>query len=337
MPKVTVLMPVYNVGPYVEESIKSVLNQTYTDFSILVIDDCSTDDTAARVLSIKDPRIRYEKNPHNLGLADNLNRGLSLIDTEYVARFDGDDLAEPDWLQTCMDVLESHPEIGICSSGFEWFGTRNGTVFYPEYHEDSMCQMLFGCTVIIPVFRKAVFDKNDIHYRTSAFPAEDYRVWADCYRVTRVYNNQKVLFHYRMHASQISTEKRQAQIVKKKEVQRVMLEWLNPNMAEDDIRFFIDTFIPGKMQTIDELPEWKAFVEKMIAYNTLGHFDGDALRCRLIKQVDSAAAAAVFDACFAKRFTLSGWVRWRKSGYASMYSRKKNMKLLIKSILMRKR
>ena len=152
MPKVTVLMPVYNVGAYVDKAIRSILRQTYQDFVLLIMDDGSTDDTAARVMRFKDARIRYERNERNLGLADNLNRGLSLIDTEYVARFDGDDIAEPDWLEANMQVLESHPEIGICSSGFQWFGTRKGTILYPEHHKDSMCQMLFGCTVIVPVY-----------------------------------------------------------------------------------------------------------------------------------------------------------------------------------------
>jgi hypothetical protein len=140
-----------------------------------------------------------------------------------------------------------------------------------------------------------------------------------------------------MHATQISSEKRQAQIEKTKEVQRVMLEWLNPNMAEEDIRFFIDKFIPCDMKSKDELPEWRSFVEKMVSYNTAGHFDEKALRRRLNRQVYAAAANAVYNKCFPERYTISGWLRWRKSGYASMYSRKKNVKLFIKSILMRKR
>lgn len=337
MPKVTVLIPVYNVGAYIDAAIRSILRQTYADFVLLIMDDCSTDDTAECVVRIKDPRIRYEKNSHNLGLAENLNRGLSLIDTEYVARFDGDDIAEPCWLESNMKVLEAHPEVGICSSGFEWFGTRKGKVFYPERHADSMCQMLFGCTVITPVFRKSVLDKNHIQYRTSAFPAEDYRLWAECYRVTKVYNIPKVLFHYRMHDAQISTSKRQAQIEKTKEVQRYMLKWLNPAMQEEDIRFFADTFAPCQIHSLDELPMWNRFVEQIIAYNSLGHFEQEALRRRLQQQVDRAAANFVYDACFSSQYTLRGWVCWRKSPYAVGYSYKQKIKVFIKCLLCYKR
>lgn len=337
MEKVTVLMPVYNVGPYVTEAIRSVLAQSYTNFVLLVMDDCSTDDTAEKVKAIEDERIRYVKNPVNLGLAENLNKGLSLIETEYVARFDGDDIAEPEWLEENMKMMESHPEIGICSSGYEWVGTRHGEVFYPERNEDSMCQMLFGCTVIVPVFRKSVFEANHIRYQTSAFPAEDYRVWADCYRVTTVYNIQKVLFHYRMHPSQISTSKRQKQIEKTQEVQRVMLEWLNPDMAEEDIRFFLDVFAPARMSSLQDIPIWQTFAEKMMAYNSFNHYDAEALRRRLQSQINIAASNAALDECFGERYTFSGWLRWRASGYAMPFFSKQNGKMLLKSLLKQKR
>ena len=337
MPKVTILMPVYNVEAYVDAAIQSILRQTYADFILLIMDDCSMDGTAAKVLQIKDPRIRYEKNHKNLGLAENLNRGLSLIDTDYVARFDGDDIAEPNWLEANMSVLENHPEIGICSSGFEWFGIRKGKVLYPEKHEDSICQMLFGCTVIAPVFRKSVLDDNHIRYRESAFPAEDYRLWAECYRVTQVYNIQKVLFHYRMHDAQISTSKRESQIEKTNEVQRFMLEWLNPDMTEEDVRFFVDAFAPCKMRSLDEIPEWNRFVKKIMGYNSLEHFDNEALKRRLQSQVEEAAANLVFETCFPQRFSLRGWWKWCNSRYASCRSYKQNFKLFVKSVLMIKR
>ena len=79
MPKVTVLMPTYNVAPYVKEAVESVLRQTYHDFELLVIDDCSTDGTLDVVRSIKDERIRVVRNDSNLGLADNLGKVLILI------------------------------------------------------------------------------------------------------------------------------------------------------------------------------------------------------------------------------------------------------------------
>lgn len=337
MAQVTILMPVYNVAPYVAEAIRSILAQTYRDFELLVMDDCSTDDTAAQVMAIKDERIRLIRTTANLGLAENLNKGLSMIDTEYVARFDGDDIAEPDWLEANMRILETHPEIGICSSGFEWFGTKHGALHYPERHEDSICQMLFGCTVIVPVFRKSVFDSHNIRYQTSAFPAEDYQVWAECYRVTKVYNIPQVLFHYRMHPSQISTSRRAKQIEKTQEVQRYMLEWLNPAIPAEEIRFFLDVFAPGRMSSLSDLPAWRTFAGRLAAYNTSLHFDPEALRRRLDAQIYTAASAVALDECFGQRYSLPGWARWRKSGYASPLCSKQSTKTFIKSLLLLKR
>ena len=97
-------MPTYNVAPFIKEAIESVLRQTYRNFELLVIDDCSTDETIEVVRGIKDSRIRVVQNERNLGLADNLNRGLALINSEYVARMDGDDIADPHWLGREMDV-----------------------------------------------------------------------------------------------------------------------------------------------------------------------------------------------------------------------------------------
>ena len=228
MPRLTVLMPTYNVASWVEEAIHSVLNQTYKDFELLVVDDGSTDDTLDHVRSIQDSRIRIAAFPDNVGLAENLNRGLDLINTELVARMDGDDIAEPDWLETGIKILDTHPEIGICSFGFQFFGTKTSLVRFPKLNEDSKAQMLFGCTVIVPVFRKAVFTDNHLRYSTEAFPAEDYSLWSYAYRVAQVYNVQRTLFHYRTHPTQIPTARREAQIAKSNEVRLRMLEWFRP-------------------------------------------------------------------------------------------------------------
>lgn len=331
--RVTILMPVYNVGKYVKESIDSILAQTFSAFRLLIIDDCSTDDTAAVVLSYTDSRIRYVRNEQNLGLAKNLNKGLGLIDTEFVARFDGDDIAVPTWLEENMQVMDSHPEIGICSSGFEFFGTRSGKVLYPEKHEDSICQMLFGCTVIIPVIRMSVFNDNNLSYDPDSFPAEDYHMWARCYRLTRVYNIQEVLFHYRFHASQISSSKRAAQIVKTNEVRALMLEWLSPEMKEIDKRFFLDEFCLGEASTAADLEKMRSFVEVLMKYNTQHHFDDSSLRKRLQKQVHSTAYKFTQKTFFLNGYDMKSYLVLVRSGVPRYLSVGRKLRLLCYSFL----
>ena len=286
MPRVTVLMPTYNVASYVEEAIESVLKQTFRDFELLVIDDCSTDETVSVVQGIDDPRIRIVQNEKNVGLAENLNRGLSHITTEYAARMDGDDIAEPFWLEREVAVLDSHPEIGICSGGFERFGTMKSLVRFPERHEDCMANMLFECSVIVPTFRMSLYRDHGLHYSTEAFPAEDYRFWAECMRVTRIHNIQETLFHYRMHPTQICTARREEQQRKVAQVQHYMLDWLSTNFTEEEKKYYTGPFMSPQIASRQDYNERKAFCQKMIEKNrSVGYFDEDALRWRLDKHL----------------------------------------------------
>lgn len=337
MPRVTVLMPTYNVAPWVEEAIRSVLNQTCKDFELLVIDDASTDDTVSRVRAFNDPRIRVAAFPNNVGLADNLNRGLDITDTELVARMDGDDIAEPDWLETGIKVLDDHPEVGVCSFGFQFFGTKTSLVRFPENHEDSKVQMLFGCTVIVPVLRRSVFVDNDLRYSTEAFPAEDYMMWSNVYRVTQVYNVQRTLFHYRTHETQISTSKRQAQIEKSNEVRLKMLNWLYAGFNDEEKNYFLNVFVPCVVSGKASVNALKQFAGLLINRNTQGHYDSEALS----KKFNSHIAYGVLDYVerqfFSEKYDISSYVRLLFSGMYGTIPAKNRRKLLAKSLLMRKK
>lgn len=337
MPRLTVLMPTYNVAPWVEESIRSVLNQTYRDFELLVVDDGSTDDTLDRIRSIQDSRIRIAAFPDNVGLAENLNRGLDIIDTELVARMDGDDIAEPDWLETGVKILDSHPEVGICSFGFQFFGTKNTLVRFPEQHEDSKAQMLFGCTVIVPVFRKSVFSNNNLRYRTDTFPAEDYSLWAEAYRVTQVYNVQRTLFHYRTHPSQISTALREAQIVKSNEVRMKMLEWMSPDFNDEEKRYFLNIFVPCKIEQKHDIAALQRFANLLVSRNTQGHYSNDALRNKFDSHIAYGVLEFAERTYFAQRYTPMALVRLVLSGLYPILPKKNRHKILAKCLLMKKK
>lgn len=333
MPRLTVLMPTYNVAPWVEEAIRSVLNQTYRDFELLVVDDASTDDTLDRVRAIDDPCIRIASFPNNVGLAENLNRGLDLIDTELVARMDGDDIAEPDWLETGIKILDTHPEVGICSFGFQFFGAKTSLVRFPEYYEDSKAQMLFGCTVIVPVFRKTVFTDNNLRYDTEAFPAEDYMMWANAYRVTQIYNVQRTLFHYRTHPTQISTSRREAQIAKSNEVRLKMLEWLSHNFREDEKRYFLNNFVPCKIEQKQDINGLQQFADILISRNIQGHYSSDALRHKFNSHIAYGVLEFAERTYFARRYTPISLVRLVSDGLYFMLPKKNRRKILIKCLV----
>ena len=330
-------MPTYNVAPWVEEAIQSVLNQTYRDFELLVVDDASTDDTLDRVRSIDDPRIRIASFPNNVGLSENLNRGLDIIDTELVARMDGDDIAEPDWLETGVHVLDTHPEVGVCSFGFKFFGAKTSLVRFPEHHEDSKAQMLFGCTVIVPVFRRAVMADNHLRYSTEAFPAEDYMMWSNVYPLTQIYNVQRTLFHYRTHPTQISTSRREAQIVKSNEVRLKMLLWLNPNFTDEEKRYFLDVFVPCKIESKGEVPKLKSFAQLIIDRNTYGNYSTEALRQKFKFHIGYGVLEYAERTYFPHGYTPLALFRLLFSGLYTTLPAKNRRKILVKCLLFKEK
>src|SRR4030067_2908226 len=115
-PIISVIMPVHNGETFLREAIDSVLNQTFTDYEFIIIDDASKDTTADIIKSYTDPRINYIKNDNNFGVTRSLNIGLKLARGKYIARMDHDDVSLPERLETQAAFLNQHPEIVACNS-----------------------------------------------------------------------------------------------------------------------------------------------------------------------------------------------------------------------------
>ncbi len=115
-PTITVLMTVYNGGNYLFASIQSILNQTFRDFELLIVDDASTDDSLKIIQSYGDPRIVIHSNAVNLGQTKSLNVGLKLARGKYIARMDADDLAFPQWLEELTAFLERNSNVAVVSA-----------------------------------------------------------------------------------------------------------------------------------------------------------------------------------------------------------------------------
>ena len=337
MPKVTVLMPTYNVAPWVKEAIRSVLMQTYTDFELLVIDDSSTDDTVAVVRGIDDPRIRLVQNDRNLGLADNLNRGLAMVGTEFVARMDGDDIALPHWLASEVAVLDAHPDVGVCGGGGQRFGTSQSTIRFPEGHDDIAANMLFECSIIVPTMRMSVVREHGLRYRSDAFPAEDYRFWADSLSVTRLHNVADTLFRYRMHETQICSSRRDEQEIKVTAVRRHMLRWLDDSLDDSDADYYCRRFVQRTLTDSRDLREREAFARRLLAANSRSRrIAKAALRARLGKHLQLALYQTAIDNHFANGYSPARYADYLCSGMALKAGWRYETKFLAKSLLGRK-
>ena len=110
---ITVLMTVYNGGRFIEKAIKSVLNQTYTNFKFLIIDNKSIDNTKIIIKSFQDNRIKLIELENNIGQTAALNKGLGLINTKYVARIDADDICLPERIEKQINYLDKNVNVDV--------------------------------------------------------------------------------------------------------------------------------------------------------------------------------------------------------------------------------
>nr|WP_232470359.1 glycosyltransferase [Methylococcus sp. BF19-07] len=213
-PRITVLLPVYNGEIYLREALESILIQTYADFSLLAIDDGSTDSSLEILRSIKDPRISVKVNPTNKGLIRTLNEGLDLIQSEYIARMDADDIATPYRLEEQLAFMDAHPDVGLCGGYYERFtDTESIVVRPPTTHEDISYALIFDNVMAhnTVMFRRSVLEHYRLRYDPAFAHAEDYELWVRFARYSRLANLPRVLVRYRFHPANTSSRFRQEQ------------------------------------------------------------------------------------------------------------------------------
>lgn len=120
-PKVSVIMPAYNAANYIGAAIESILNQTFKDFELIIINDCSTDNTKSIIkkYGLKDSRIKLINNNENLKIARTLNKGLASSKGKYIVRMDADDWSYPERIERQIKLMDSNPDIVISSGNME--------------------------------------------------------------------------------------------------------------------------------------------------------------------------------------------------------------------------
>jgi cellulose synthase/poly-beta-1,6-N-acetylglucosamine synthase-like glycosyltransferase len=209
IPLVSVLMPVYNGREFLIESLDSILNQSFTDFEIIAIDDGSTDNSGELLDAINDPRLKvfHQK---NIGLAATLNRGLSLAKGELIARQDQDDLSHPTRLAMQVEYMESHPDFILLGTAAEiWVGGKRSdrNHDHPTNHEILAFDLLFNN----PFVHSSVMMRRDAVLRIGAYstdssrqPPEDYELWSRMAREGKVANLKERLLVYREVPSSMS-------------------------------------------------------------------------------------------------------------------------------------
>lgn len=224
-PKISVLMPAYNSEAYIAEAIESILNQTFSDFEFLIINDGSTDKTADIVAQYAkvDKRIKFIDNKKNQGLIAVLNQGLDLARGEYIARMDSDDISMPERFEKQISYMDANPDVGMVGTAGQNFGADNTVNYSPEIVD--VVELLRGVGFYHPsvMIRKSVLDEHNLRYDKDFYLVEDHELWTRMLKVTKLRNIPDVLLRYRVHSNSVSVTNSRLQETNKHIVRRKML------------------------------------------------------------------------------------------------------------------
>jgi glycosyltransferase involved in cell wall biosynthesis len=211
-PRVSVVMPNHNGGPWLAEAVESVLAQTLADFELLVIDDGSTDDSRALLagFACRDPRVRVLAQPRR-GLTVALNRGLAQARAPLLARLDSDDIARPRRLERQVDFMDQHPRVGLVGSSalqIDVNGRPRGQRI-AETRPEALTRALERSN---PFVHSSIMARTDLMWRLGGYrcafeAAEDYDLWLRLAEVAEIANLPEFLISYRMHDASVSRTK----------------------------------------------------------------------------------------------------------------------------------
>jgi len=211
-PDITVITTVYNCENYIEESVRSITEQTYNNFEYIIVDDGSTDSTFSVIskLASKDKRIIIIRNENNIGRVRSLNISLERAGGKYIAIQDADDISLPQRLIKQYSFLNKNPAyvlVGADVTVINEEGIEISHPVRPEKDQDAKFSLLFRCTFANPsiMFRKDICDKFNIRYDENFLHAEDFRVISLISRHGKVFNMREKLVKYRKHESNNST------------------------------------------------------------------------------------------------------------------------------------
>lgn len=204
MPKVTVLMAVYNGERFLREAIESILYQSYKDFEFLIINDGSTDNSRNIILSYNDSRIRLIDNNKNLGLTQSLNIGLKLAEGKYIARQDADDISDPERIEKQVSYLENHQEVALLGSWYKEINEEGKIINkskLPCDHTEICWYLWFFCPFVhsAVMLRKLMVIEKVGFYNESFVYAQDRELWFRICRVLPAANLDEYLIKLRIN------------------------------------------------------------------------------------------------------------------------------------------
>lgn len=285
-PKISVIIPSYNHANFVGEAIESVLNQTFEDFELIIIDDFSKDDSIEKILEYKDSRIKFYKNDENMGATYSVNKIINIALGNYIALLNSDDVWELDKLKKQVFILDNNKDIGAVFSNVKFINEKgeilgkddyfwNDIFFQANRNQGKWLRRFFfelNCLCHPSVLiRKEVYNKTNL-YNYALLQLCDFEMWINIVKFTQIYVLDEKLVKFRIFSNNLnaSADTPINRIRNKNELYLIMQDFFNNVSSDIFIEGFSDLLIRKGELTKEEIECEKAFmffkVESEISY-----------------------------------------------------------------------
>jgi len=208
-PLVSVFMAVYNNAGYLRQSIDSILQQTYSNFELIIVNDGSSDDSHKIISTYTDPRIMYIRNEENRGIIASRNIGLKSANGKYLAVLDSDDIAVAERLEKQVAFMEANPDYGLCGTNFtniDATGKKLSKTRFPQKDPDIRAYLYLGnCFCHSSTMVRTELAKK-FCYSGDIILGEDYQLFIDIAGVSKLANLPFMGCYYRLHSNNVSTQ-----------------------------------------------------------------------------------------------------------------------------------
>lgn len=273
-----------------KEALESILQQSLSDFELIIVDDASTDNSKevlyhyARI----DSRVKVIENEINAGLAYSLNRAIECSRGEYIARMDTDDVAFLDRFEVQAKYLDKNSDIDICGGFAKMFGTQHYFSITPFCGKE-LCkvQLLYSSCLIHPtvMIRKQFLIDNNLFYNTNYFCSQDFELWSRAVEYGNIAMINRVLLYYRTHNGQISSQKKLLQRNYAVEICRKQIGKIMNDISEEqmDIHLILCGHKELTLSNMNKVLQW---IEDLLTHNKqLEVYDQPMLRKMLYNRL----------------------------------------------------
>ena len=292
-PLVSVIIPCYNAEKFIEKSVRSILNQTYTNLEILIIDDASEDHSAniIEILAKEDDRIRFFKHSINKNIVFTLNELINISNGKYIARMDADDISLPDRIERQVAFLEANKDYHACGTNTLYIDDKDKVIRknkFPATVKGTTFAIRFFNPLCHPAVLCRAYILKDNAYDTRYTYAEDYELWCRLIieKGYKFCNIQQYLLKYRKSSTQIGSLRNKEQQLLMEDIYRRYS--VVPSQYMD---CHIETFLKKEMGTTNKM--MKAYIN--YCYSDLH---------RTEKEVAAWVAGALMKVCLKRHFYL---------------------------------